>query len=355
MCLSSLRKVSLSQVIFSQCSFEKFTSGCPALEEVYLIECNTDSKLCVRITNPSLQILKVRDCLGNFVSRADYMFKLYAPNIFYLKLEGVARSRYILRNVSSLVEATIDEKIYSKPDVLSLKELFGSLTCEKMQLCSWCIQILSSSRLSGEPFPTLNVKCLNLSLPMLKCEILGLSQLLQISPKVESLTINFGFWDGVNQEAYLWSSFIDKHVSDFIIYDFWNTGWYEADVDGENSGEIDAWMLMVVCFSGKLHELKTIELTNFYGMGFLGAINSRISKEIFEAICVRQVQLVKLLLKHSPILGEMNIRFPEHLIPSFPKFFTYELEELVTAMRTSITETIQLFPRASAEAKLCFW
>lgn len=140
MCLSSLRKVSLSQVIFSQCSFEKFTSGCPALEEVYLIECNTDSKLCVRITNPSLQILKVRDCLGNFVSRADYMFKLYAPNIFYLKLEGVARSRFILRNVSSQVEPTIDEKIYSKPDVLSLKELFGSLTCEKMQLCSWCIR-----------------------------------------------------------------------------------------------------------------------------------------------------------------------------------------------------------------------
>lgn len=355
-CLSSLTRVSLSQVSFSGRTFEKFTSGCPVLEEVCLIECNADSNLCVRITNPSVQILKVRDCLGSFGSGSDGMFKLYAPSILYLKLEGVMRTRCILRNVSSLVEAKIDVKMHSNADVLSLKELFGSLTCEKMQLCSWCIQILSLSRLSGVPFSTLNVTCLNLSLPLLKCEILGLAQLLQISPKVESLTINVGFWDeGFNEEAYLWSSIIDKSVSDYIIYDFWTTVWYEADVDGESSRESDAWALMDVCFSGKLHKLKTIELKNFYGLGFLGAIKSRISKETFKAICGRQVQLIKLLLKHSPILEEMNIRFPGYLLQPFPKFFTYELEELATEMRTSITESMQLFPRASAEAKLRFW
>lgn len=67
----------------------------------------------------------------------------------------------------------------------------------------------------------------------------------------------------------MWSSIMDKHVSDFIIFDFWATEWYEADVDGENIGKSDAWMLMDVCVSGKLHKLKTIGLKKLVWIGFV--------------------------------------------------------------------------------------
>lgn len=118
-CLRSLRTVSLSQVKFLHCAFEIFTFGCHVLEEVYLIECSTGSNLCVCITNPNVQILEVRECLGDLGFGVDDMFKLYARSILYLKLVGVMRTRYILRNVSSLVEAKIDVKMYIMPDVLS--------------------------------------------------------------------------------------------------------------------------------------------------------------------------------------------------------------------------------------------
>lgn len=72
--------------------------------------------------------------------------------------------------------------------MLVLKELLGSLTsCYKRQLCGWCIQVLTLSVIKKELFSTLSVTTLHLDLPLLKCEILGLSRLVEISPNLESL------------------------------------------------------------------------------------------------------------------------------------------------------------------------
>lgn len=96
-----------------------------------------------------------------------------------------------------------------------------------------------------ELFSTLSVTTLHLDLPLLKCEILGLSRLVEISPNLESLTINFGFWnEGVNEAPYLWFFFSDIDFSNFFISQFRKTQWDEAYTGEENNIEEGAWDLM---------------------------------------------------------------------------------------------------------------
>ncbi|KAG8371926.1 hypothetical protein BUALT_Bualt12G0013600 [Buddleja alternifolia] len=191
----SLKQLYLEKVELQQPLIAKILSGCPVLYSLYLKECSGFDRL--EVNSQSLMSLTV---INN-----ESFLEISVPYIHCLEISACSKQRFRLKNISSLVEASIDFDIVL--DAINyFQKLFVSLQHVKnLKLGPHCIQVLSMLAKNGLLLPIPKQDCLTLNLLMNKPSIPHIHRLLGLFPDLETLVIKrsyLSYQDGEGHDLY---------------------------------------------------------------------------------------------------------------------------------------------------------
>ncbi|KAG8363738.1 hypothetical protein BUALT_Bualt19G0053500 [Buddleja alternifolia] len=217
---TSLKSLSLSNVIISDEQISMILSGCPVLEDVVFdniisdlyLDDDDDVVTLLNIVSPSVKTLTVIPLDGIDTME---LLEINAPSIQYLEILGDSYCLDIrLINVSSLVKANLDYACYDEDDssieedydgdfpggptklnvddfhlLVATRLLKSVCHLEELEFGPQLIQALSILKLWHKPCPLFSCKHLTLHLRVLRYELPGIAYLLQNSPRLETLVI----------------------------------------------------------------------------------------------------------------------------------------------------------------------
>lgn len=292
--LKALKSLSFTTIMLNDKMMEGILSGCPSLESLSLIQCCGLRKLnCT-----SARLTKLMIVVGNDFARVE----ISGPNLKSLGISGL-HGQVDLRNVSSVVEATLD----ICHDYCNIGSLLESLhQASTFTMTSWCILMLIMSEKDSIPCPSSTRKHLVLKTPITKRHLPGIARLLRSSPHLEMLTIQIG------DDTSLFHPEDSLHIgiSEFSRWDCWNDEmWLNASEIG-----VEHFLETEPSFSCLNNHLRTVRIS--------GARVSNLSL----------LHLLKFFLEKSIVLEKMEI----HMRKSYPCSYTWpaELMELSKLLST---------------------
>ncbi|KAG8371911.1 hypothetical protein BUALT_Bualt12G0012100 [Buddleja alternifolia] len=190
-CLTSL---SIEEVELSQSLLGIILSGCPVLEYLELTKCWGTSSLEFNTRSPKELVLR------NWFSTGSLPLVISAPHLQFLSITdhtiGETNGALQLFSISSLVKANLHFKYCclstNVTDSVFMRELFESLQhVEELELGNWFYEVVSEFETKGWQLPQYACKCLTLNAFRCGESIPGILRMLESSPKLETLVINW--------------------------------------------------------------------------------------------------------------------------------------------------------------------
>lgn len=292
--LKSLKSLSFTTIMLDDKMMEKILSGCPSLESLSLIQCCGLHKLnCT-----SARLTKLIIVLGNDFARVE----ISGPNLMSLSISGL-HGLVDLRNVSSVVEATLD----ICHDYCNIGSLLESLhQASTFTISSWSILMLFMSEKDSIPCASSTRKHLVLKTQITKRHLPGIARLLRSSPHLEMLTIQIG---DVTSFFHPEDS-LRVGISEFSRWDCWNDEiWLNASEIG-----VEHFFETEPPFSCLSNHLRVVRISG-----------ARISNSSL-------LHLVKFFLEKAVVLERLEIS----MCKSYPCTYTWsaELMELSKLLST---------------------
>ncbi|KAM7495149.1 hypothetical protein LguiB_029758 [Lonicera macranthoides] len=314
-----LKTLSLTTIVLSDAMIEQILSGCPLLERLSIIQCCGIRKLNCTSTYLKNLMLVLGECSLVTV-------EISGPHLSTLHISGFGHVD--LKNLSSLVEATIDLCFGGACPVdgyfnvgMVLEKLHHANT---FTICNWCILVLTLWELTGVPCPTSPRKFMTLKTPLTKWHLPGISSLLRASPNLEMLSIH------IEAEASVIYTGDDLRlgISGIREGNYWDNKIWLISHDFDEK----IYWNSKLPFSCLLNHLKTVKISGFVSNLYL-------------------LPLAKFLLGHSCMLEKMVIYTGQsirqaHQLSSDLLEFPNELSEL--------SQKLSHFPRASDRVVILF-
>ncbi|XP_020593989.1 putative F-box protein At1g49610 [Phalaenopsis equestris] len=226
--LRSLTKLTINNTVFAGDTLKTLISGCPALEELALVNCNQARDLEVVVLNRNLERMKIVEFPDEMEEGTEV--KIYAPYLLHLELQSGDFRPCVIQDASSIVSAWLDlrkmvtclsfnaynQKNYCK---ILVNIMIGLHEVETLRLSSWCVQALLAQEDLHSCLPTTlqNLKHLKLDVQLTKEELPGIACLLSSSPELESLNIQ------LCRQAHMDKDMINPTDSNRSEWSFWDS------------------------------------------------------------------------------------------------------------------------------------
>uniref|UniRef100_A0A5B7BHG0 FBD domain-containing protein n=1 Tax=Davidia involucrata TaxID=16924 RepID=A0A5B7BHG0_DAVIN len=312
-----LKTLSLTTIMLNDTVFEEILSGCPLLESLFIIQCYGLHKL--NCTSTSLKNLLV--VLGEYeLSRLE----ISGPNLLSLHISGL-KGRVDLKNLSSLIEATLDlcfggtgpdDNDYYNVGMLLEKLHHANV----FTICNWCILVLTSWEFRNVPCPSSSRKCLVLKTMLTKWHIHGITSLLRSSPNLEMLDIYVEPGTSILSTAdNLQLGLPGNHDENYWNDKFW---FKSPDFD-----EVNYWNSQQP-FSCLRNHLKTVKISGCISNSYV-------------------IQLVKFLLRSAIVLEKLVISTKWYAQPNLQN-------HSLSKQLLEFSQKLSGFPKASSSAVIVF-
>ncbi|KAA8520030.1 hypothetical protein F0562_014296 [Nyssa sinensis] len=218
--LHNLKQVYLHQMELPDDAIYRLTSNTPVLEVLSLDDCNRSRDFHITIApNPHFDKLMIYE---EFPVEPSTIMVVLAPNTKEFILRGyMTRKKYIIRNMFRCVRAglcfnhmlalcteeeeeeeeegeegdeeegnfLVNDRITQKTEDVLLEILCSFQEATFLQICNWCIQMLSSRERRNIGSISLNCQCLDLNTNFQKWELPGIVFMLKACHKLEHLLI----------------------------------------------------------------------------------------------------------------------------------------------------------------------
>ncbi|XP_056158473.1 F-box/LRR-repeat protein At5g02910-like [Syzygium oleosum] len=289
---SSLKSLSIDNVTSDV--LQKILMGSPVLEYLNLTDCWSVEG--IRIHSRSLRELVIinADVIGP-------PLHISTPHLLSLRVRGAHFYEAIrIIEAPSLVEAELDFGGPAKSDSCLLKEMLCKLqNATRILSGAWCLWVMSPLKVEDMQISLLNCKSLTLSMPIPKFSFPAIANMLATAPNLEKLVIIFKLPDCVS---------------------------YISDLDSRNVDHESYWHIKKQ-FKRWARHLKNVEIFGFYT-----CLRSK-----YEELLL----LVKFLLGHASVLGNMVIKVKSH---------EQDLESVDSLKLLEVARRLQSYHKASRDA-----
>ncbi|KAF2303442.1 hypothetical protein GH714_018381 [Hevea brasiliensis] len=246
---SSLKDLSIGHDTLTDEVMQNILDGTPVLQSLKLLSCNRIHRLDLSL-NSHLKKLVMHEAVA-YVKEDDTVVEIAGPHLQVLEIMGFwFKKKCRLMNMSSLIRATLDFEVErglheKRNDFLEksrniVEECLDNVHhARELKLGSWCIQVLSTSRMVNVLLsPSLSRKCLILDVDSFSNQYIpGIASLLCCSYNLHELVINI--------------------CPDITCKEFY------ADSDFSNSDDFgeNYWKSQKIIFSHLLLNLKTVKIS----------------------------------------------------------------------------------------------
>ncbi|XP_030961636.1 F-box protein At5g03100-like [Quercus lobata] len=322
---SSLKHLCIGQSALCDDVIREVLMGSPRLESLELHDCWDFNRL--DIVSESLRKLVIESYMIDMLEGdvRELELEIVAPKIHSLEILGnFEKIKCRIKDVSALVEAKLDfdmrkshtydylaeyiKKYYEEEEGYReyqdiVRDILDSVHhVKKLTVGNWCLMIVSIMSVKHLPTPLSKCQCLTIVTSMEKWSLPGIGILLQSSPYVETLNIDFPLSYVMKPLAYLVSR-----------YD-----------------EVNHWKSKEIYFKFLLQCLKSIKIKLFY----------------FEGIHTKEfIFLVQFLLTNAKVLEKMVITNVVPMRNPTPNM-------LLKSLRVALM--LLSFPRSSPHAVVMF-
>lgn len=192
--LDLLETLSLEGVDIGGGSFFDFTSSCPRLERVSLINCNVEASPGQSIKNVALKTLKI---CTSFYQTSD--LEVYAPHLvtFESTITSLAKNICVFRGMQSLENASFvcsknhwECRAFNNKILLAIDEMLDNVCHVKTLRLDSCYLEGMSIREKKGVLSSFDAEYLEIQTGLTRLEIPGLAYMFKCSPNVETLIIN---------------------------------------------------------------------------------------------------------------------------------------------------------------------